>query len=69
MDLTNLTNWANAINAQTSPNIKRYALEQVRVTRDQEARLAKVEAAIARAAAADAETLNQTVAALRGLKV
>lgn len=69
MDLTNLTSWANAINGQTSPNIKRYALEQVRVTRDQEARLAKIEAVLASAAAAEAETLNQTVAAIRALKV
>ncbi len=47
MDLTALEQYANAINAQ-SPAIKKYALEQVRVTKAQEARLLAIEARLSK---------------------
>jgi hypothetical protein len=68
MDLANLEKWANAINGQTSPNIKRWALEQVRVTKELDGRLLGIEVALARAVLAEDATLNETAAAVRALK-
>ncbi len=46
MDLTALQTLANAI-SPSSPAIKKYALEQVRVSKAQEARLLRLEARLA----------------------
>jgi hypothetical protein len=66
MDLTNLEAYAKAINGATSPRIKKWALEQVRVTKELDRRLSRIEELLAAIPAVD--TLNEATAAVRALK-
>ncbi len=67
MDLYNLETLANKISPD-SPAMKKWALEQVRITKIQEVRLLAIEAALVRVQSPVKGTLGETIAAVRALK-